>query len=251
VRTLKIPRARDTNLLRAPVDPTLGIRVWSTPYFVSPLLAQRNVYEATANALYNGLILEVRKRFSKSFALNASYTFSKALDDVVDYNSDFQANDQTNLRAEHALSSFDQRHKVVIFGHWQAPGGFELAPIFRANSSRPFNLLAGADLNQDRHSTTDRPVFAGRNTGIGPSFWTFDLRLGRRFAVGEGRYLEFTAEGFNLFNHLNFASINNTVGNISGPFNLEGRPDRNPSEPLGFTSAFDTRRIQLGVRFRF
>ena len=56
------------------------------------------------------------------------------------------------------------------------------------------------------------------------------------------------AEGFNLFNHLNYTSVNNTVGNIAGPFNLRGRDDRTPSQPLGFTAAADPRRIQLGIR---
>jgi hypothetical protein len=59
------------------------------------------------------------------------------------------------------------------------------------------------------------------------------------------------AEAFNLFNNLNYTSVNNVVGNISGPFNLRGRDDRGPSDPLGFTAAADPRRIQLGVRFSF
>ena len=89
------------------------------------------------------------------------------------------------------------------------------------------------------------------DTGIGPGFWTFDLRIARRIGLGEHRALDFSAEGFNLLNHLNMATVNNVVGSISGPFNLHGRDDRNPSQPLGFTSAFDSRRIQLGVRFSF
>lgn len=252
VRTLKITRSRDKNLLPAPVDPQLGIRVWSAPYFVNPLLFQFNVYESTARAFYSGAAFELRKRFSRSFSLNGSYTFSRATDEVVDYNTDFQANDQTNLRAERALSSFDQRHKLVVYGLWSAPGRLQVAPIFRANSARPFNLLVGADLNQDRHSTTDRPAFAGRNTGIGPDFWTFDLRLAHKLPLGESRSLELMAEAFNLLNRLNFASVNNIgLGNLPPPFNLQGRRDRSPSEPLGFTSAFDRRRIQLGLRLSF
>jgi hypothetical protein len=251
VRTLKLPRARDKNLLTAPVDPRLGIRVWSTPYFVDPAIAQFNVYESTANAFYNGVVLELRNRFSRGLSLNANYAFSKAMDEVTDYNSDYSAFDQTNQRAERALSSFDQRHKLVVFGLWQAPRAFELSGILRANSGRPFNLLAGTDLNQDRHSTTDRPAFAGRNTGIGPSFWNVDVRLARRFALGETRALEAIAEGFNVLNRLNFASINNTVGNMPPPFRVRGRADRRPSEPLGFTSAFEPRRIQLGLRLTF
>ena len=252
VRTLKITRARDTNLLPAPVDPRLGIRVWSAPYFVNPLLAQNNIYESSARALYSGMIVELRKRFSRSFSLNAHYTLSKATDDVVDFNSGFQANEQTNLAAEHALSSFDQRHKFVAFALWAAPRGLQLAPIFRANSARPFNLYVGSDLNGDRHPDTDRPAFAGRNTGIGPNFWTFDLRLSRRMNLGERSHLELIGEAFNLFNRLNFASINNGgLGNMPGPFHIHGRHDRTPSQPLGFTSAFDPRRIQVGFRLSF
>ncbi|MFN7923844.1 MAG: TonB-dependent receptor [Bryobacteraceae bacterium] len=250
-RTLKISRARDTNLLPAPVNPQLGIRVWRTQDFVNPLIFQRNVYESTARSFYGGGILEIRKRFSKRLSVAGNYTFSKATDEVTDYNSDFQPFDQADLRGERALSAFDQRHKVVIYGTSELPYGIVLSPIFRANSGRPFNLLAGVDVNADRHSTTDRPIGAGRNTGRGPGFYTFDLRIGKRISFGERRYLELTAEGFNLTNHLNYASINNTVGLIQGPFNLTGRHDRSPSEPLGFTSAFDARRLQLGIRLSF
>ena len=123
-------------------------------------------------------------------------------------------------------------------------------PIYRYNSPRPFNLLAGTELNNDRHNTTDRPLFAGRNIGIGPNFWTFDTRLSRRFTLAERRNIEFLFETFNLFNRLNYTSVNNTVG-AAIPSSLTGRGDRTPSQPLGFTAAADPRRIQLGVRFTF
>jgi hypothetical protein len=272
-RGAKITRARDTNLLPAPVNPALGIRYWGatpgdnptgTKYFQDPLLYQGNVYESTANSFYHGLVIEGNKRFSRGVSFHGNYTFSKAIDESLDFNSDFQANDQTNLRAERALSAFDQRHKLVLYSLLQTPrasgndnafrkafGDFLLAPIFRFNSARPFNLLAGVDLNADRHSTTDRPKFAGRNTGIGPNFWTFDVRLSRRIGIGERSAVELMAEGFNLMNRLNFASVNNTVGDMPGPFNVHGRDDRTPSSPLGFTAAFEARRLQLGVRFSF
>lgn len=249
-RTLKIIRARDRNLLPAPVDPTLGIRVWSTPYFRNPLLLQENLYESSGRAFYHGLVLETTKRFGAHFSGSANYTFSKAIDEVTDFNSDFQATDQTNLNAERSLSSFDQRHKFVAYGTAEYRN-FSLSPIFRANSGRPFNLLVGSDLNGDRHSTTDRPPFAGRNTGIGPRFWTIDFRLTKRLLLGDQIKLEVMGEAFNVFNHLNYQSVNSTVGIMTGPFNVRGRKDRTPSQPLGFTSAFDPRRIQLGARLSF
>jgi Carboxypeptidase regulatory-like domain len=271
VRGIHLTTSRDVNLLPAAINPVTNVRDWGvtpdnptgTNYFKNPLLLQDNVYESTANSLYNGMTLEANKRFSRNFSLNFNFTLSKAIDETVDFNSDFQPNDQTCRRCERALSSFDQRHKVVVYAVLAAPpqGGraglgkllsdFTFSPIFRYNSPRPFNLLAGVELNNDRHNTTDRPFFAGRNTGIGPSFWTFDTRLSRRIRFTETTGMDLMFEAFNLFNKLNYASVNNTVGRITGPFNLQGRDDRTPSQPLGFTSAFDPRRIQLGCRVTF
>ena len=59
-------------------------------------------------------------------------------------------------------------------------------------------------------------------------------------------------EAFNLFNNLNYKTVNNTVGtNMVGPFRRHGDASLSPSQPFGFTSAFDARRIQLGVRMTF
>src|SRR5207253_11425358 len=108
--------------------------------------------------------VEIMKR-GRYASLAGNYTLSKAIDEVTDYNSDYQANDQTNLRRERGLSPFDQRHKVTVYATFQSPfqskllSNFSLSPILEGNSVRPFNLLAGTDINGDRHSTTDRPIF--------------------------------------------------------------------------------------------
>jgi hypothetical protein len=239
------------------------------PCFNNPLLLQNNVYSSVGSALYEGGILEVKKRFSSHFSILANYTYSKAYDDTTDFNSDFGPVDNTNLAGERSLSSFDQRHKVVLatiadtgnFGG-RIFSGFQLAPIFRYNSGHPFDLLAGADVNGDNHSTNDRPIGAGRNTGLGPDFIDFDMRITRRFKIGEKASLQLLAEGFNLFNRTNFASVNNVVGPSFGlptalggtgatTFNVSGNSAANPSTPLGFTSAFPMRQLQLGVRIGF
>jgi hypothetical protein len=279
--TLGLPRAHDTNLLPAPLVPAgpsgTPIRQWRASQcqpppvgsplscFVNPLLLQNNIYESAAGAVYNGGIFEVQKRFNRHFSILANYTYSKAEDDVTDYNSDFAANDQTNLRAERALSAFDQRHKLVVAGIFETPwkggadsnlgerifSGVTVSPILRGNSSRPFNLLVGADINGDRHPTTDRPPGAGRNTGIGPDFWTLDLRVSRQFSWGEGRNVQLTFESFDLLNRTNYSSVNNTVGVIGAPFNLHATNALSPSRPLAYTAALPRREIQLGVRLSF
>ena len=209
--------------------------------------------------MYEGAILEVNKRFSTHFSLMANYTYSKAIDDSTDFNSDYAAFNELNLRAERARSDFDQRHKVVIAAVMQSPwehsrilSGFELSPIVTYNSGHPFNLLAGADINGDNHFTNDRPPGAPRNSGIGPNYAVFDMRLGRTLKLGERRALRFTAEGFNITNRTNFSRVNNIVGAaFAPPFNVHGTATLSPSQPLGFTAALPKREVQLGVRFDF
>jgi hypothetical protein len=236
--------------------------------FANPLLLQADQYSSLGSSLYEGAILEVKKTLSSHFSVLANYTLSKAFDTTTDFNSDFGPQDNTNLAAEHGLSNFDQRHKVVLAtvvdtGHFGGNilSGFQISPIFRYNSGHPFNLLAGADVNGDRHSTNDRPIGAARNTGQGPDFTSLDMRITRRFKLGEKANLQILAEGFNLFNRTNYASVNNIVGPTLGltpgftTFNVHGAVV-NPTTtslatPLAFTSAFPMRQIQLGVRIGF
>ncbi len=240
------------------------------PCFNNPILLQNNFYSSLGSALYEGAILEVKKRFSSHFSVLANYTLSKAFDTTTDFNSDFGPVDNTNLAGERSLSTFDQRHKVVLaaivdtgtYGG-RVFSGFQLAPIFRYNSGHPFDLLAGADVNGDNHSTNDRPIGAARNTGQGPDFMSFDMRISRRFKMGDRANLQLLAEGFNLANRTNFASVNNVVGpNFGLPvtaggqpgfttFNVSGTASRPASAPLAFTSAFPMRQLQLGIRIGF
>ena len=279
--TLRIGRARDINLLPAPLVPSgpaqIPIRHWDgtncsggslgqgTTCFVNPLILQLNQYESSASALYQAGIFEVNKRFSNHFSLMASYTYSKALDDTTDWNSDYEAFDQVSLQGEHGHSEFDQRHKLVVAGVFQSPwkggsdaslvrrtfSGFTLSPIVRGNSSRPFNLLVGGDINGDRHSTNDRPPGAQRNSGIGPDFWTLDMRLAWQFGVSRKARLLIMAEGFNISNRTNFATVNNVVGAIGPPFDLRASERVSPSTGLGYTGALAKREMQLGLRLIF
>jgi hypothetical protein len=130
--------------------------------------------------------------------------------------------------------------------------GFQLSPVVSYNSGHPFNLLAGADINGDNHFTNDRPPGSGRNTGLGPSYVGFDMRVSRSMTIAERYKLQFIVEGFNLPNQTNYASVNNIVGaSFAPPFSVHGTAAVSPSQPLGFTAAFTKREIQVGVHFDF
>ena len=195
VHTLRLPVAIDTNLLPAPYTTVplangsiTSYRNWNTNpalgptpsvgspacagdllgpgagCFVNPLIIQNNQYTSANSAVYQAGIFEVKKSLSKHYSLLGSYTFSKGFDEATDYNTDYSPQDPTNLAADRALSSFDERHKVVVAAVLQSPfankilSGFELSPIVQYHSGHPFNLLAGEAVNGDNHPTNGRPI---------------------------------------------------------------------------------------------
>jgi carboxypeptidase family protein len=292
VRGLHLPRNRDINQVKGagpvnPLNPLGGptyirfptaaqTQAGLTTDFSNPLRFQDNIYENTANSFYHAFTAQAQRRFSRSFSLNAHYTLAKAIDEVVDFNSDWSAQNPLSIRLDRSLSVFDQRHRLVLSGIFQsvtenaALKNWVLSPIFVAQSGRPFNLLLGFDANADGRSQSDRPGQAGRYTGRGEPYYSFDLRVARRLFAKESRFLELTVEAFNLFNRTNLLGVNNVLGAACADpgaggfvpctapgavpladFNLRGSRDRKPTEPLGFTSAADPRQLQFGVRFNF
>ncbi len=241
--------------------------------FFLPRFALDAEYQSVANSFYHAGTIQLTKRFSQNYSINANYTFAKTIDEATDFNTDYLAQNPLNVRADRSLSAFDQRHRFVLSGVFQSPWrhvalkDWSFAPIFTAGSGRPFNLLIGFDTDADSRLYNDRPARAGRNTGLGESYYNVDMRLARRLLVKEQRFLELTFEVFNLFNTVNYNGVNNIVGtacvanfatnpNCSGatsviPINARGREGVSPTSPLGFTSAAPARQLQLGVRFNF
>jgi hypothetical protein len=258
-RGSKLLRARNTNLRIVGSNsfgPTFGP--------IDPRILQNNQVESSGSSTYHGMTATLSKRFSDFHQFQVAYTYSKAIDDTVDFITDLEAANQLDLAAERSLSSFDQRQRLVVSGVFMSPldRGFGLgraladltvSPILTVSSGHPFNLLLGFDANGDTNANTDRPSFAGRNTGRGPSFTSLDLRVAKSFVFGAREHrIEATAEAFNLFNTVNFSGVNNVVGTMPmSTFDVEGSRSLGPTTPLGFTSAFAPRQIQIGLKYRF
>jgi hypothetical protein len=286
----KALRLRDTNVIRGSLDPDLGI-----PKFrpINPLLLQVNQVESSGESIYHGGTFELNKRFSHHYTFAVAYTYGKAIDTATDILLAFKANNNDDLRAERGLSVVDQRQRLVVHGVLESPfqrgtgnpwysrafADISISPIFTAGSGRPWDLRVGYDANNDNEDT-DRPflvsqgqpaVYAGRNTGIGPDYVNFDLRLMKRLRFNERVNTELLFEAFNLFNHVNFSGVNNIV-----PSETLLLP--NPQNPLipravirpvqlstfrvvagggkvtdfsGYTAAFAPRQIQLAIKLNF
>ncbi len=135
--------------------------------------------QTTGTSDYNGLSVNLKKRYTKNYEFLVSYTWSHAIDDSTDLVSTSDAPQSNSApNAERSVSTFDQRHRLVLSGvynsgHLTGSGfvpavfsGITVAPIFEISSGRPFNILTGTDTNFDFDPLTDRPNAVAPNSGL-------------------------------------------------------------------------------------
>jgi hypothetical protein len=239
---------------------------------VDPTKLSDSLFESAGSSTYHGATVSLNKRFSKHYQVIGSYAYSKTISDTSDLNLDFGPQDPTNARDDRSLSSFDLRHRLTLAAILESPyrdgGGsswyqraladFYVSPVFTARSGFPFNIRTGFDVNLDAVSN-DRPAGVGRNTFLGPDFFSTDLRVGRQVRLnGDSPLgLEVIVDAFNLFNRTNFKDVNNITNTpILNPVMFpDVRVQGNRAVPAnqfsGFTSAYDPRIIQLGLKLNF
>jgi outer membrane receptor for Fe3+-dicitrate len=216
------------------------------------------------------MVLSLSRRAAQGLRFLVSYTFSKAEDTSADFQSSAipevtglgrDPNDPTGLplgfdpRLEKGPSLQDQRHRFVLSGDYTTYGDVNVAAIVTAASGRPYNILAGADLNGDgnggsfppdraRTDPADPSTSITRNSGTLPAQAVVDLRVSKRFDLGGGLSLDGIFEVFNLFNRTDFTDVNNVFG--TGAY---------PSDPLPaygqFLRAAPPRQVQLALKFGF
>ncbi|HUE88583.1 MAG TPA: carboxypeptidase regulatory-like domain-containing protein [Vicinamibacterales bacterium] len=227
-------------------------------------------YSSFGETWYRGLTVSATKRFTNRYQFLASYTLSKAEDNSTDFQSAFipqnngagrNRQDLTgvpvgfNADDERGPSTQDQRHRFVFSGLYVAPADVQISSIITVASGRPYNILAGADLNGDgnggafppdraRANPADPASSVWRNRGTLPKQAAVDLRVSRRFALSNSVRLDGIFEVFNLFNRTNFTEINNIFGTGAYP--------ASPVSTFGqFTQAGSPRQVQLAVKMSF
>jgi hypothetical protein len=271
-RGVKLIRPRQVNALPNPSMPDALGRPTLTGR-INPTRLADYVFESAGNSIYHGVAVSVNKRFNRYYQVIGSYTFSKTIGDADDVNFSLGPQDPTNVRADRALSSFDLRHRVSLAAIIESPysgesgsplyqkalAGFYLSPIVTARSGFPFNIVTGVDVNLDTNNN-DRPLAVGRNTGLGPMFFSTDVRVGRRIRFGADSPvgIELIVDAFNIFNRTNFRDVNGVTGGalLLSQFGLtdvriEGVPKNASNQFCGFTSAYAPRIIQLGAKINF
>ncbi len=201
----------------------------------------------------------------------ASYTFSKVID-TAPWSTSFIPNsaaedpnlvqDTLQPNADRALGDANVAHRFVFSGVWDIAyadhasnrvirtlvGGWSLASITTLQSGRWYSARVNVDLNNDGNRFTDRSPGYGRNTIEGPGLQTVDLRVSKNVRLWhEGTELRFIGEAFNLLNHANFASIQQTPYNYAAATHTF-TANSTFGRPL---STLDPRILQVAARITF
>ena len=249
----KIPGAQNINLAPATGKLLDGRALYTSGARIDPTYNNISMLTSGGNSNYNGLGINLNKRFRTHYQFNLAYTWSHGLDNCpeagIAAGSEYPQ-DSFNRRAEYGNSLADVRH--VLNGsavlrprlNNKILNNNQLALFFFARRGTTFNVLSGTDLNRDSVNN-DRPYYFGRNTGKGPASTQPDLRYSRFFPLREGLRAQFTAEAANVFNtpvpDSTTTFINRTYGTGSTPVATFGN----------IISRHEMRRLQLGFRLDF
>jgi hypothetical protein len=234
-------------------------------------------YSTNNRSFYDGINLQLRKRFSNRIQFQASDVISWSRSwggfPVASYGGSGLAVDPAFqfLPYQFGYTNFDERNRFTFSGVFQLPKGFSINPIFTAASARPYNMIAGSDLDGDGRSAIDRVCQGSTlgsfiytpgcnqvkpNTLRGKPYVNMNLRLDKQFAIGERVNLYLYWELYDLFNTANFCNSyeeNTQAPNFNTPQSYCNGPSNSAYAGLsGFqAAAVPAFSSQFGFRVNF
>ncbi len=282
----------------------------TVPFFTSrinPVYGAVVENASSVNSSYNALVIQLEKRMSNHVQFAMNYTWSHAIDDGVGENTNASSyatyvNPLNVKQYEYGNSTFNVPNRFTFYSvlqsPWSASGwkkylveGWEASPVVQMQNGLPYSVTTYSSYyplqyvatsptkSQEFQSVAQGMLGAGgsyqmpgtgRNSWQQPATYVFDLRMAKQVTLAERYKLEFTADGFNLFNHRNVTSIYTTAAYtgattsapgtstspVLSPYNYVGAAGSQSSEfglPNGANSNFvyGTRQIQLGARLQF
>lgn len=267
--------------------------------------AMTNIFSGISSS-YNALSLQLNRRMTDHLQFMGSYTWAHALDYGQNGSTFSDTNDllvPTNIKQEYGNSIYDVRNRVVVSAVVESPwhvNGFlgylandwQVAPIYSSQSGLPYSLVTSGtppsivtrstdpttgDITITTYSALGGGVngsngrkgidVVGRNSYRMKRTIDMDLRLSKNIKFGERYRAELLAEAFNIFNHQNVTSVNNTgyiistTGTVSTANGTVACSTLAPC--LSYNSSFSSvtnsnsnfaytpRQIQIGLRFFF
>jgi hypothetical protein len=252
---------------------------------------QHVTYSSIGNSIYHGMTASLTKRYSSGLQFQANYTWSKTIDDVIDFSSFQDWFRPSRLNTYRAISAFDIPH-IFVFnavyttpfkaneGYWldRALADVSLAPILTVRSGLPFSVRTPSLINKTNGQDLDNnfaiPFGATRDNNRGAAYASMDLRFTKAIFLNRehGVRMDFIVEGTNITNRTNFNAVNDvfdangftsavtlangqTLNLLTGPYTgLHGvKPNSVAAlqKPLSFVSADSPRQVQFGIKLVF
>jgi hypothetical protein len=151
---------------------------------------------------YNGLALQLTRRFTRGLQTTAAYTWSHLIDNSTTefgatYLTPRRAQDFQNLSADKGTSLLDRRQRLSITAIYDAPwfkgseswfvrnlvGNWEIAPIYIYETPEYYTVQSGIDSNLNGDAAGDRVMVNPSGTAhTGSDIYGLD-RTGNRIAV--------------------------------------------------------------------
>jgi hypothetical protein len=129
------------------------------------------------NSSYNGMALQLNRRFAKGFQMIGAYTWSHNIDDSTathfsTYLTPRREQDFMNLRPDKASSALDRRQRLTLSGLWEMPflkgsnswlvknviGNWRLSGSYTAETGEMVTAQSSIDANLNGDTAGDRTI---------------------------------------------------------------------------------------------
>jgi carboxypeptidase family protein/TonB-dependent receptor-like protein len=210
-------------------------------------------------ARYSAIEVELKRRLSRRWQMQGSYTYSRAVGDAEDFQSRL-GNDPSSLESEFGSLDYDQRHVVKLITMVYFPRDVQLGSSLSWASGLPYSVISRffALDNIDYQQYRTRFGYTVREPGSEPRFrsvqrnserndaaYNIDLSLKKSFVVGRSTAaasLEVSnllnTDDLRIFTYEPNKNSDTARQALTGPLQVDG------------VRRFG-RRLQLGVQFEF
>jgi hypothetical protein len=129
--------------------PTLQA-IYGDPNLIGPLQIQSSI----GRSRYDELVVQFQRRLPRgtlqmNYALSRAYAYAGEIAQSAFYIPPSQDVYDIFAPGEWGPTPSDERHRFVVYGVIDLPYGLQVSPVFQAATPRPYNLVAGLDLNGD------------------------------------------------------------------------------------------------------
>jgi hypothetical protein len=252
---------------------------------------QHTTYASNGSSIYHGLTASLTKRFSHGLQFQANYTWSKTIDDTIDFASFQNWFRPDMISSFRAVSVFDIPHIFVANAVYVTPfkaghgpltsilADITISPIVTVRSGLPFSVRIPNTTNKINGQTLDSnyaiPFLSSRDNNRGAGFASWDMNFQKALYINRDRgvHLNLIVQATNLLNRINFNHVNDAfdingipgtgiVQTASGPLNLVTGPftglhgvvptsASQLTNPLFYSQADVPRQVQFGLRLAF